>query len=446
MSFIAAFPRCAAPRSEPKQGRRKKMLAKFPRIFSWKSHAIFEKWCLRAATGDLTEHQLGELDKHVAKCARCRRSLEDATQTALEAMPVFWEKPAVSVLTPDDMRARFLRRLDETKYEREATNPRFEVELPLGDDFRRRPAEHGTARPSPKNSKQSFPLWAVAWALAAVIVITLSLGGYYVGRNSKSSPAQPDQVTHVYSPAESPFPVETQETLARLESQLKDLQGESADARKAKSDLEAKLASSIDKLTLLERTRAQESQQTSLEAQETRIEMELLKKDNESLRRKVAQTEALLATQQQRAQEFETQLEVAKNAIREDNEMHLAKGKLGDLVVARNLHIVDVYDADGAGKRKPAFGRVFYVEGKSLLFYAYDLQDPHKLNANIVFHVWGGHAGTKEVTHSLGILRNEDSSQGLWTMTFDDPAVLAQINSVYVTAETGNKHDAVPHG
>src|SRR6516225_7598138 len=127
MSFIAAFPCYAALRSEPRQGRREKMLAKFFEIVSWKSHTTFEKWCLRAATGDLTENQLGELDKHVANCARCRRSLEDATQTALETAPVFWEKPAVSVLTPDDMRARFLRRLNETKYERETANPRFEV-------------------------------------------------------------------------------------------------------------------------------------------------------------------------------------------------------------------------------------------------------------------------------------------------------------------------------
>jgi hypothetical protein len=423
------------------------MLAKFFEIVSWKNHATFEKWCLRAATGDLTENQLGELDKHVAKCARCRRSLEDATQAVLEAVPAFWEKPAISVLTPDDMRARFLRRLDETKYGREAAvSPRFEVELPLGDGSRDMPAAHGTARPAVKNWKQAFPVRAAAWALAAIIAISLLSGGYYVGRKSKSGSPQTNQVAQVYSLGELPSPIGTEKTLGRLESQLKDLQRESAEARKAKMDLEAKLASSIDKLTLLEQTHAQESQRTSLEAQETRIEMELLKKDNESLRRQVAQTEALLASQQQRAQEFETQLEVAKNAIREDNEMHLAKGKLGDLVVARNLHIVDVYDADGAGKRKPSFGRVFYVEGKSLLFYAYDLPDPHKLNANVVFRVWGGRTGTKEVTHSLGILRNEDSAQGLWTMTFDDPTVLAQINSVYVTAETGNKHDAVPHG
>jgi hypothetical protein len=31
-------------------------------------------------------------------------------------------------------------------------------------------------------------------------------------------------------------------------------------------------------------------------------------------------------------------------------------------------------------------------------------------------------------------------------MTFDDPNVLSQINSVFVTAETSNKHYDEPHG
>ena len=84
---------------------------------------------------------------------------------------------------------------------------------------------------------------------------------------------------------------------------------------------------------------------------------------------------------------------------------------MGELVAARNLHIVDVYDADPSGKRQRAFGRVFYTEGRSLVFYAYDLEDQRQLKASVVFHMWGGKAGVKEVTHSLGILHKEDDGQ-----------------------------------
>ena len=107
---------------------------------------------------------------------------------------------------------------------------------------------------------------------------------------------------------------------------------------------------------------------------------------------------------------------------------------------------MDVYDADGNGRRQQSFGRVFYIEGKSLVFYAYDLDDPGRFKTNVVFHVWGGKAGMKEVTHSLGILHKDDAGQNRWAMTFDDPSVLAQINSVFVTAESANKHYDEPHG
>jgi hypothetical protein len=119
---------------------------------------------------------------------------------------------------------------------------------------------------------------------------------------------------------------------------------------------------------------------------------------------------------------------------------------MGELVAARNLHIVDVYDAEPDGKRQRAFGRVFYTEGKSLVFYAYDLEGAGQMKANVVFHVWGGKAGVKEVTHSLGILRKDDAGQARWAMTFDDPNVLSQINSVFVTAEASNKHYDSPRG
>lgn len=179
---------------------------------------------------------------------------------------------------------------------------------------------------------------------------------------------------------------------------------------------------------------------------EANDELESLRKERDALRQKLAEKETLLALRERRTQEIENELQAARNGMQAEYNQRVAKGQLSELVTARNLHIVDVYDADGGGNRKTSFGRVFYVEGKSLLFYAYDLQDSRHAKANIVFHVWGGRAGAKEVTHSLGLLRNEDASPGLWTMTFDDSAVLAQINSVFVTAESAGRRDDTPHG
>ena len=40
---------------------------------------------------------------------------------------------------------------------------------------------------------------------------------------------------------------------------------------------------------------------------------------------------------------------------------------------ARDLYIAEVYDVAGTGATQKPYGRVFYTKGKSLIFYAYDL-------------------------------------------------------------------------
>jgi len=40
---------------------------------------------------------------------------------------------------------------------------------------------------------------------------------------------------------------------------------------------------------------------------------------------------------------------------------------------ARKLYIADVFDVDSGSRTKKPFGRVFYTQGKSLIFYAFDL-------------------------------------------------------------------------
>ena len=117
-----------------------------------------------------------------------------------------------------------------------------------------------------------------------------------------------------------------------------------------------------------------------------------------------------------------------------------------DLVVARNLHIIDVHDRDGNGKSQRAFGRIFYTEGKSLIFYAYDLSDPRKLDAKVSFYVWGERLGAEKPIRRLGIFHNDDANDGRWVLTFDDPQVLGQINSVFVTVESSKKAIKEPGG
>jgi hypothetical protein len=59
-----------------------------------------------------------------------------------------------------------------------------------------------------------------------------------------------------------------------------------------------------------------------------------------------------------------------------------------DLMGARDLYVAEVYDVERTGEIKKAYGRVFYTKEKSLIFYAYDLDQPGVKNAS-TFQAWG---------------------------------------------------------
>jgi regulator of replication initiation timing len=124
----------------------------------------------------------------------------------------------------------------------------------------------------------------------------------------------------------------------------------------------------------------------------------------------------------------------------------LAAGRdITDLMGARDLHIIDVHDADARGKDSKCFGRIFYTEGKSLIFYAYDLDDRKLANAKYSFAVWGERHGEPTTVRSLGMLYADDKEQRRWALKVDDPRQLAEIDSVFVTLESRSGGDR-PHG
>jgi len=157
-------------------------------------------------------------------------------------------------------------------------------------------------------------------------------------------------------------------------------------------------------------------------------------------------SDTAVALEEAEVRELQKQLSDDAESLRQQQELAARGSDVRDLVVARNLHIIDVHDRDGNGKSQRAFGRIFYTEGKSLIFYAYDLADPRRLDAKVSFYVWGERLGAEKPIRSLGIFHNDDANDGRWVLTFDDPQVLAQINSVFVTVESAKKSIREPGG
>jgi hypothetical protein len=112
-----------------------------------------------------------------------------------------------------------------------------------------------------------------------------------------------------------------------------------------------------------------------------------------------------------------------------------------DLMSARDLYITEIYDVAKTGETNKPYGRVFYTKGKSLLFYAYDLdQQPGLKNAS-TFQAWGLRGKNQDQALSLGILYEDSVANKRWVVKSEDTKTLEQIEAVFVTVEpNGGSH------
>jgi hypothetical protein len=423
------------------------------------THRRFEEMCTLAVMGQLGGPQMYELNEHIATCCSCRKYLESIAEVSLQAAPLLAEKrkPLGSVAPPEGMRDRFLTRLaaeGSDSKQRANQHPSPILIRPLMSF----PLDQRLVESGPDDEPTKAPVGSVAlvWRSAAAVAACAAIGlaGYYIGqRKHVQVPAQTAQVLR-FSPSvpHESLPTGEQDRVGQLQQQKAQLANELADVKdklsKATSEDESlhdQLVAAREKLAKLT-TQVESASQRSSVPQEESGELWTLQAQIGNFSQRLAESEVKLDVQKQTSAELAAKLETTTADLRRESDLKSATSEMGDLVAARNLHIVDVYDADTNGKRQRSFGRVFYVEGKSLVFYAYDLDDPGQHKANVVFHVWGGKAGVKEMTHSLGILNKDAAGDSRWAMTFDDPGVLAQINSVFVTAEPANKHSDEPHG
>jgi hypothetical protein len=153
-----------------------------------------------------------------------------------------------------------------------------------------------------------------------------------------------------------------------------------------------------------------------------------------------------LASERMRVRDLSDQLAEQTAALGRERDLLAADRDIRELMAARNLHIADVFDTDAKGKTRPALGRIFFTEGKSLIFYAYDLNDNRVQTAGYNYRVWGKKEGRGQAAKSLGIFYSDDKQQKRWVFKYDDPKVLSEIDSVFVTVEPPGKNPAAPQG
>jgi len=413
-------------------------------------HRHYEELCALAATGQIDTGDRAALQDHLSTCSECRAFLDDVVRVGMQGAPVVAASQALraSIQPPLGIRARFLDRAAATGLN---LSPGPVLAEPPKSGDRRDPVRNLLNVSSPpvwrfwQRIPPIQPLYA-AMALASCVVFGIL--GYVLG--VARHPAR--GITPVIAVSNSATPsgpadrivLATDQDKAKLEQKLRDVSGQLAVAEAEKQELSRKLADMVRNSAAGAQFEAQ-FKATTKDLQDAEDRIEKLKSELELAQQKQSETEAVLVVQEQVAQDANAQLATAKVDLQREHDLVSARSEIGDLISARNLHIVDVHDAEPGGKRQRAFGRVFYVEGQSLVFYAYDLATNHP-EKKVVFHVWGETAGVKETSHSLGILHSDNPTQARWVLTFDDPKILNRINAVYITAEQGTPPKDDPQG
>jgi|HubBroStandDraft_5_1064220.scaffolds.fasta_scaffold51175_2 hypothetical protein len=395
-------------------------------------HEQFEELCAQAALGELSGTEWQELNAHLKECPTCRTVFEDMRQIHSDWLP---ERSGFEIeRTPASELG--LRRLILERVGKE------------GAQFSH--AAHSLAAPVVGPASRVSRYLRPALSIAAALFVAVGGFGLILRSMQRHNGTDQRPIASVEAPS-VPVPVAAP---VRRDTENRDDRATQLDASLAKSEVE--IASLELRLNRAEE-RAKELEESNSAAN---LEVTTLNQQLASVRATQSQTQEeltrLRSSQSEREAEF-TLVRDENQQLREkvntqtasvDHARELmADGReIRDLIAARNLHIIDVYDTSGKGQTQKSFGRVFYTEGKSLVFYAYDLPS-RRADTKYAFYAWGKRDGSGEgKPRNLGIFYNDDQTQKRWVLKITNPQTLSEIDSVFVTLEKTDGFGNTPTG
>ena len=406
------------------------------------SHSeYFEELSARAATGQISETEFVELQDHMEGCASCRTTYADF-------MGLFHGKlPLIDPELTRSSRIRSMLSEDSSYFERFLTRARKE-----GIAISREPLPKATPKLgiwwAPVRLNQVAAL-AITFLLAIVAMLSYGLRQNDVryralaaemvkmsGRLNQQemvTRGMSDETPAISPPAAAspskPAPelIRARQDAAAAAARLKMLQDQLEQLQTVAMELQASRAQ-------LEETNNSRNQLANrlVEAEQAAAGAN---RELQALRDSRSRHAATIAGKDAEIRRLEMELNDQSEALQRERTLLAAGRDIHDLMGARNLHIVDVLDVNSKGKDQRAFGRVFYTEGKSLIFYAFDLGDRGSAKRNASFQGWGRRGPAQNAARNLGIFYVDDQKQNRWVLKFEDQAILAEIDSVFVTVE-----------
>ncbi len=399
------------------------------------NHQKFKELAALAQRGALSHDERMELNRHLRICDSCQQAYTEYALISAEGMPFL--AAAYGYGDEEDWddgpsRNKLLARVqneagDSEPFDRTGKNARV---LQMGSSF--------------------FPgRAAVRWAgLAVAACVLVAAGAYHLGSSVRLTAEQipPTPFAHKVDPVidKKAFnEVVSQQTaqMSRLQVQVSTGQVEVSRLRDALHAAETRSAAlSAAKAEQDDEFRRVAEQRDKLASQlhDAEQNYQLVQAELTTLR--AEQDRVLLHTTslETRVEELTASSRDQERKLKDDEQYLSSDRDIRELMGARKLYIADVFDVDSGSRTRKPFGRVFYTQSKSLIFYAFDLDRQPGVKTASAFQVWGqrdAESGQKIHATNLGILYMDSESNRRWVLRLDDPKQLAEIDAVFVTVE-----------
>ena len=391
------------------------------------NHEYYRELSALAAIGQLSAEEDRELSQHLYACASCRAANAEYSHVIQhqlpKADPIRWRfRNLVPKTSPAaDLRDRFLAR---ARAEGAEFTP--EVETPA---YRPRMAQR---------SRNPLNLVLATGAIAMIALLGTEI--YRLrGRQVLMEPRRQNEARLVEENSSLRAQLTAvQQSIERRSEELSAASKDKTTSDQSFQQLKQQLEESRAKSELLaEQVRQAEARETELvnEARQKDSAIADLSSKNDKLHKESAEDLAARIVAEAQLRNLNESIQQQAASFDQERQLMAASKDVRQLMGARNLHIMDVHDTDGGGKSAKAFGRVFYAEGQSLIFYAFDLPSGKLTPAKYTFQAWGQKESISHSVRNLGAFAVDDHEQRRWVLKVNDPKLLKGIDSVFVTAE-----------
>ncbi len=409
-------------------------------------HDEFLELCAVSTSGQLTGEEQKRLQEHLAVCPSCREVMKQYEAVVSKTMPALAPDPenleSDPSWSPEQAEAALFQRLT--------------LEEELGTDREGKTEERpGSNRVGRVPLSASQATWRNVWTLYAagiLLFIALGVSAYRVGihRGTESAfvapvPNQANQLALLQQVSDAGREREIlrsqieqrDKAVASLRHELEQQSAVMGRMKVAGSQMETDLHNGQAGRQGLLQERSDLSQKldaAQAQTQGLQDKLDSLEHQSSEDKQRATALEAKVSDLTRLLHDREATLDQQQELLAHDRDIR-------DLIGARDLYVAEVYDVERTGETKKPYGRVFYTKGKSLIFYAYDLDQQAGVKNASTFQAWGRRGPDWQQALNLGIFYVDNASKKRWVLRFDDPKALAQIDAVFVTVEpNGGSH------